>query len=124
MNAERFITADLKEYESRVLGAEEARIKREVELFQELRRRLAGEAPRLKKVARALGVLDVLAALAEVAAAAPVLPPPPGGRSRCWTSRPGRHPVIERLLPPGGFVPNDVALDPESQVLIVTGPNM
>ncbi len=123
VNAERFITPDLKEYESRVLGAQEARVKREFELFQELRRRLAAQAPRLKQVARALGILDVLTTLAEVAAlhqycrprltAQPVL-----------SLKAGRHPVLERLLPPGSFVPNDVALDPESQVLIVTGPNM
>ena len=123
VNAERFITPDLKEYESRVLGAQEARVKREFELFQELRRRLAAQAPRLKQVARALGILDVLTTLAQVAAdhqycrprltAEPVL-----------SLKAGRHPVLERLLPPGSFVPNDVALDPESQVLIVTGPNM
>jgi DNA mismatch repair protein MutS len=123
VNAERFITSDLKEYESRVLGAEEARVRREAELFQELRRRLAGEAPRLKKVARALGALDVLAALAEVAAlnqyCRPQLSAEPVLRLTA-----GRHPVIERLLPPGAFVPNDVALTPDSRVLIVTGPNM
>jgi len=123
VNAERFITAELKEYEARVLGAEEARLQREVELFQELRRVLGGAALRLKKVAAALARLDVLAALAEVAAlnrycrpqitAEPVL--------RLLGSR---HPVIERILPPGSFVPNDVALDGESQVIIVTGPNM
>ena len=123
VNAERFITSDLKEYESRVLGAEETRLRRELELFQELRRRLAAEAPRLKKVAGALGILDVLATLAEVAAlhqyCRPCLAPEPA-----LAIESGRHPVLERLLPPGAFVPNDVALDPESQVLIVTGPNM
>jgi len=123
VNAERFITSDLKEYESRVLGAEETRLRRELELFQELRRRLAAEAPRLKKVAGALGILDVLANLAEVAAlhqyCRPCLAPEPA-----LAIESGRHPVLERLLPPGAFVPNDVALDPESQVLIVTGPNM
>jgi len=73
VNAERFITADLKEYEAKVLGAEDARIKREMELFQELRRRLAGEAPRLKRVAQALARLDV-----GVCAAAP------GGWQATW----------------------------------------
>ena len=60
VNAERFITGDLKEYESRVLGAEEARLKRETALFQELRRQVRQETPRLKQVARALGILDVV----------------------------------------------------------------
>jgi DNA mismatch repair protein MutS len=123
VNAERFITEGLKEYESRVLNAEEARLKKETELFQELRRRLGEEAPRLKQVARALGILDVCASLGELAAlrrynrprivAEPVL-----------MIKQGRHPVIERLLPSGSFVPNDVAMDADSQVLIVTGPNM
>ncbi len=123
VNAERFITADLKEYESRVLGAEEARLKREYELFRDLRRRLAAEAPRLKKVARALGILDLLAGLAEVAALHQYCRPRMAADPEL-SIKGGRHPVIERLLPPGSFVPNDVALDPESQVLIVTGPNM
>ncbi len=123
VNAERFITADLKEFESRVLGAEEARLKREAELFIELRRRLGQEAPRLKQVARALGVLDVVAALAEVAALRQYHRPRMVAEPRL-SIRQGRHPVIERVLPAGSFVPNDIALDGDSQVLIVTGPNM
>ncbi|MCX5889344.1 MAG: DNA mismatch repair protein MutS [Deltaproteobacteria bacterium] len=123
VNAERFITADLKDYESRVLGAEEIRVKREAELFLELRRRLGQETPRLKQVARALGLLDVLSALAELAAlhryCRPHLVPEPR-----LTIKQGRHPVIERLLPAGAFVPNDLTLDSSAQVLIVTGPNM
>jgi DNA mismatch repair protein MutS len=123
VNAERFITADLKEYEARVLGAEEARLKRETELFQDLRRRLGEEAPRLKKVALALAKLDAWAALAEVAALAQYCRPRLVEDVRLNIIQ-GRHPVIERFLPAGGFVPNDVLLDEASQVLIVTGPNM
>lgn len=123
VNAERFITADLKEYETRVLHAEEARLKREVELFQDLRHRLGGEAPRLKKVAAALARLDVLAALAEVAALNRYCRPRVVAEPVLKLTQ-SRHPVIERTLAPGSFVPNDIALDEESQVLIVTGPNM
>jgi DNA mismatch repair protein MutS len=123
VNAERFITADLKEHESRVLGAEEARLKRETELFQELRRQLGEEAPRLKQVARALGILDVCAALAELAALHRYSRPRMAAEPVLMIKQ-GRHPVIERLLPAGSFVPNDVAMDGDSQVLIVTGPNM
>lgn len=123
VNAERFITAELKEYEARVLGAEEARLKREQELFQELRRRLAEEAPRLRKVARALARLDAWAALAEVAAVRRYCRPRIVADS-CLRLRQGRHPVIERLLPPGTFVPNDLELDANRRLLIVTGPNM
>jgi DNA mismatch repair protein MutS len=123
VNAERFITADLKEYESRVLGAEEARLKREMELFQELRRRLREEAPRLKQVARALGILDLIAALAQLAALHQYNRPRVVAEPRLMIKQ-GRHPVIERVLPAGSFVPNDIALEADSQVLIVTGPNM
>jgi DNA mismatch repair protein MutS len=123
VNAERFITAGLKEYESRVLGAEETRCKREAELFQALRRHLGGQSPRLKRVARALGTLDVFASLAETAAlhrySRPRVVPDPG-----LTITQGRHPVIERVLPAGTFIANDVCLEGNSQVLIVTGPNM
>jgi len=123
VNAERFITSDLKEYEARVLGAEDARLKREAELFQDLRRQLGREAPRLKKVAGALAFLDVAAALAQVAAGQRYCRPQVVAAPTLQIIR-GRHPVLERILPPGGFVPNDVALDEASQVLIVTGPNM
>jgi DNA mismatch repair protein MutS len=123
VNAERFITADLKEYEARVLGAEDARVKREQELFQELRRQLGGEAPRLKRVARALARLDVWAALAEVAAHYQYCRPEMVN-APVFQITAGRHPVIERILPSGGFVPNDVTLEDDQRVLIVTGPNM
>ena len=123
VNAERFITAAMKEHEARVLGAEEARIRRETELFTELRRTLGAQAPRLKRVAQALAGLDVLAALADVAAlhlyCRPRLVATPD-----LSLIQARHPVIERLLPAGAFVPNDVTLDEGAKVLIVTGPNM
>lgn len=123
VNAERFITADLKDYESRIVGAEEERTGRELALFQDLRRRVGQEIARLKQVARALGILDVLAALADNAAqqryCRPRLTPEP-----LLSIKQGRHPVVEQLLPAGAFVPNDIALDQEAQVVIVTGPNM
>ncbi len=123
VNAERFITADLKEHEARVLGAEDKRQELERELFVELRRQLGREAPRLQRVAAALALLDVLAALAAVAAlhhyCRPVLTAGPA-----LALRQLRHPVIEQILPPGEFVPNDVTLDRDNQVLIITGPNM
>ncbi len=123
VNAERFITGDLKEYESRVLGAEEARLKLETALFQELRRQVRQETIRLKQVARALGILDVAAALAELAALHQYNRPRVVAEPTLLI-RQGRHPVIERVLASGSFVPNDITLDADSQVLIVTGPNM
>ncbi len=123
VNAERFITAELKEYESRLLGAEEARKQLEITLFQELRRQLAQEAPRLQRVAAAVAGLDVLSALAETASLHRYTCPELTAQ-RGLAIRGGRHPVIERLLPPGSFVPNDVTLDDQATLLIVTGPNM
>ncbi len=123
VNAERFITADLKEYESRLLGAEEARKQLEIKLFKEVRQQLGQEAARLQKVAEALAALDVLAALAETASRYQYNRPRlQEGRGIDITQ--GRHPVIERVLPPGGFVPNDIALNDQATLMIVTGPNM
>lgn len=123
VNAERFITADLKEYESRVLGAEEARGRLECQLFKQIRQQVGAESRRLKQVAEAVATLDVLAALAEVASqyqyTCPRLQEHPG-----LSIRQGRHPVIEQHLPTGAFVPNDIVVDQNAQVLIITGPNM
>src|SRR5262249_10797437 len=121
--AERYVTTELKEYESRVLGAEERMIKLELELFMEIRAAVAAEAPALLRTARAVGALDALAGLAEVAAErGHVRPEIDGGRSLDIVE--GRHPVLEV----GGdrpFTPNDLRLDPEAeQVIILTGPNM
>jgi DNA mismatch repair protein MutS len=123
VNAERYITADLKDYEARVLGAQEVREQLETRLFKELRQQIGNEAPRLQKVAEAVAVLDVWAALAEVAAlhqySCPRLQDSPS-----LTIIQGRHPVIESILPSGTFVPNDLVLDDTARVLIITGPNM
>lgn len=123
VNAERFVTSELKDYEARLLGAEEARKRLELQLFQELRRQIGQEAPRLQKVAAALAALDVAAALAEVASrynyCEPVV-----HEGRGLEIHQGRHPVLEQVLPPGQFVPNDISLAADATLLIVTGPNM
>ncbi|MBW1917088.1 MAG: DNA mismatch repair protein MutS [Deltaproteobacteria bacterium] len=123
VNAERFITADLKEYESRVLGAEEARGQLEWQLFKEVRQQVGAQSRRVKMVAEAVATLDVLAALAEVASQYQYTCPCLQERASLCI-RQGRHPVIERHLPAGGFVPNDIIVDDRAQVLIITGPNM
>jgi DNA mismatch repair protein MutS len=123
-NAERYITPDLKEYEEKVLTAEEKIFEREYELFVALRERVAEQTPRLLQTAEVLAALDVLAALANLAAARqytrPELTEDP-----VIEIRDGRHPVLDQLLPPGTFVPNDAQLSPDAGlVLLVTGPNM
>lgn len=120
---ERFVTPALKEYEERVLGADERILEREVELFEVLRRRVAAEAPRVLESARALATFDVLAALAQ-AATVNNYTKPHFHEGDDLQILDGRHPVVERRTR-HPFVPNDAVLDAtERQVVIVTGPNM
>ena len=123
-NAERFVTPELKEYESRVLGAEERILALEQELFGELRGRAVAEAGRIQRAAEVVGRADVLACFAEVASRNRYCRPTvtDGDEIRI---RAGRHPVVELTLRDERFVPNDAALDcSENQLLIITGPNM
>ena len=120
---ERFITPALKEYEEKVLGADERIVEREIEIFEELRRRVAGEATRIQETARALAALDVVAGLAETAAVSNYVKPQVHESDEIAIVD-GRHPVVERRTS-GGFVPNDTTLDgTASQLVILTGPNM
>src|SRR6185369_9132496 len=106
---ERYITPALKEYEEKVLGADERIIEREVEIFDALRGRVGAEAPRIQDTARALAALDVLAALAETAALQNYTKPQVHGGDELIATD-ARHPVVERHVV-DAFVPNDVALD-------------
>ena len=120
---ERFITPALKEYEEKVLGADERIVEREVEIFEALRGRVAAEAPRIQDTARGLASLDVLAALAETAAVHNYTKPLMHAGDE-MSAVDARHPVVERHVP-DAFVPNDVMLDASAQQLIIlTGPNM
>jgi DNA mismatch repair protein MutS len=120
---ERFVTPDLKEYEEKVLGADERILEREIELFEALRKQVAEQAPRIQDTARALAALDVLAALAETAALCNYIKPHVHEGDDIWVVD-GRHPVVERHCP-DPFVPNDIALNNTTQQLVIlTGPNM
>jgi DNA mismatch repair protein MutS len=120
---ERFITPALKEYEEKVLGADERIVEREVEIFEALRARVGAEAPRIQDTARGLASLDVLAALAETAALHNYTKPLMHAGDE-MSAVDARHPVVERHVP-DAFVPNDVTLDAtEQQLIILTGPNM
>ena len=123
-NAERFITPELKEYEELILGAAEKRAALEYDLFLDLRQQVLGELPELKKLAEILAMLDVYAGLAETAVENHYIRPEIDEGKRIMI-REGRHPVVERMLPPGRFVPNDTLLDQNTHRLqIITGPNM
>ncbi len=123
-NAERFITPELKEYEEKVLGAEEKIIELEKELFGEIRGRVARESDRVRHTAHLVAQLDVFSSLAEVADKYNYVRPEVDS-SGILDIKESRHPVVERMDLEERFVPNDVKLDlEENQFLIITGPNM
>lgn len=124
-NAERYITPELKEYEEKVLHAEEKMLALESELFTSLRMTIAGHAETIQRNAQLVAILDCLASLAEVAVEQRYVRPGIDESTRIEIVQ-GRHPVIEKLLPPGeSYTPNDTTLsNEEHQILIITGPNM
>jgi DNA mismatch repair protein MutS len=124
-NAERFITPELKEYEEKILHAEEKILALETQLFNELRLTIAEHAEAIQHNARLIAMLDCFASLADVAYEYKYVCPEVND-SNVVNIVEGRHPVIEQLLPPGEqYTPNDVQLDTEeNQILIITGPNM
>ena len=125
VNAERYITEELKEYEEKILGAEERLVALEQAIFHELRDAVASHVDRVQANARLLAVADVLSTLAEVAHANRYTRPLMHDGLDLEIED-GRHPVVEAHLPPGQpFVPNSVRLSAEAeQILIITGPNM
>ena len=120
---ERYVTPALKEYEEKILTAAERIETRERELFETLRIEVGREIGRMQCAARIVAELDVLAALADVAAregyARPVIT---DGFDLEITA--GRHPVVERMMPRDKFIPNDVSLVGDARLVILTGPNM
>ena len=123
VNAERFITPEMKEYETLVLNAEERIRELELRLFKETCVGIAKSASKLLQTARSLAVLDVLSSLAETAAL--------GGYTRPVVHEgneleihEGRHPVVEQLLHGGRYIPNDVIFENGEIVRVITGPNM
>ncbi len=123
VNAERYITAELKEYESIVLNAQQQLVEIEREAFRRICEELASYAMRLRCTARTLARVDVFAALAEVAVRGRYTRPTLTQNTSLQISG-GRHPVVEQVLEEA-FVPNDIRMDTESQqLLIITGPNM
>ena len=124
VNAERFYTVELKEYEEKVLTAQDKQSELESQLFEDLRDTVAAEARALSLTAGGVAELDALLSLAHVSKEHDYVRPSVD-YSGTLDIKEGRHPVVERLLPAKRYVPNDVRLDVESsQVMIVTGPNM
>jgi DNA mismatch repair protein MutS len=122
-NAERFITPDLKEWESKVLGAEEKIVDLEYDIFGGVRQQVAAQSGRLLQTAKALAELDVLACFAEVAVRHHYVRPEVNDGDAI-VIKAGRHPVVETTQTEP-FVPNDAKVNcAEEQVLVITGPNM
>ena len=121
--AERYVTPELKVYEAKVLGAEEEIARLEERQFAELRDTVGAAIRRVQDTAARVAAADTLASLAEVAAR--------NGYTRpeildgfALEIEAGRHPVVERVMPREAFIPNDIRLDADHQIMIVTGPNM
>ncbi|MGB9886362.1 MAG: DNA mismatch repair protein MutS, partial [Moorellales bacterium] len=124
VNAERFVTPELAQYEELILEAEEKLVALEQQLFAELRREVVRAAARIQKTAGIVAVWDCLQALAEAAGRYGYVRPEVDDSSHL-VIRQGRHPVVERYLPPGEFVSNDTFMDGvEQRLVILTGPNM
>jgi len=121
--AERYVTPELKEYEAKVLGAEERIAARETEVMTALRGRVADAIARVQATATVLAQLDVWAGLAEVAERERYVRPVVTGDFTLHLED-SRHPVVERMMPREAFIPNDVRLDEAGRIILLTGPNM
>ena len=121
--AERYVTPQLKEYEAKVLGAEERIAVREAELVDALRRRVSDAIGRVQATATLLAQLDVWASLAEVAERERYVRPTVTADVTLHLEG-SRHPVVERMMPREAFIPNDVRLDEAGRIIVLTGPNM
>ena len=123
-NAERFITADLKELEDIILGAEDKLVALEYEIFRDIRDKIAGEVQRIQKTAKAVAGIDVFSALALVAEHGNYCRPSLNEKGVIDIKN-GRHPVVEKLINNDMFIANDTYLDNKKQrISIITGPNM
>ena len=123
VNAERYITPELKEYESLILNAEERQLELERQIYQQLLAEIRAAAPRLLQAAHRLAEIDVLTTLAEVAAVQRYVRPTLADDGVIDIAA-GRHPVVERNLRDSVFQPNDAHLSPDEAILLITGPNM
>ena len=124
VNAERYITPELKDWEAKILGADERAKDLERDLFAALREKVAEWVEPVQRTALSVATVDVLSTLAEVASANDYARPCVDEGVQIDIAE-GRHPAVEQLLPGGQFVPNDLTMDGASdQILLITGPNM
>ncbi|MGN0940740.1 MAG: DNA mismatch repair protein MutS [Selenomonadaceae bacterium] len=123
-NAERFITPELKEFETKILGAQEKIVNLEYSLFTEVREAIVKELTRVQKTAHEIALVDVLRSMAEAASQYGYTRPRMRSNGEIKI-RDGRHPLVERILKTELFVPNDTDLNhADSEIMLITGPNM
>ena len=123
-NCERYMTPELKEIEQKIVGAQEQSVRLELQLFTEIREKIAGEIKRIQSTATALKTLDAILSLAKVAVNNHYVRPAINEEG-VLDIVDGRHPVVEQTMQEGGFVPNDAHMNQDGQrMLIITGPNM
>lgn len=123
-NSERYITPELREIEQKIVGAQEQSVRLELQLFTEIREKIAGEIVRIQHTAQGLKTLDALLSLAKVAVGNHYVRPEITQDGSMEIIE-GRHPVVEQTMQEGGFVPNDAVMDQDqARMLIITGPNM
>ena len=123
-NCERYMTPELKEIETKIVGAQEQSVRLELQLFTEIREQIAGEIGRIQKTAMALKTLDALLSLARIAVSNHYVRPQINEEGVLEIVE-GRHPVVEQSMDEGGFVPNDTHMNADGQrMCIITGPNM
>jgi len=124
VSAERYITEELKDFETKILGAQEKIVQIEYNLFQDVRETIKKALTRVQQTARAIAVLDVLMSLAEAAASYDYVRPRMTNDGEIHI-RDGRHPLVERILTRDLFVPNDTDLTHrDCEIMLITGPNM
>lgn len=123
VNGERYITEELKEKEALILNADERRMRLEYDLFVDIRKKVQDKTQLIQRLANNLAVIDVIASLAEVSSSNNFIRPKFNFERRINIIE-GRHPVIEKVLKEKFYVANDVNLDSNTDVLLITGPNM
>ena len=123
-NSERFITPELKEMESTILGAEEKSQALEYQLFTDIREQVKLEIERIQKLARLLAQIDVIQSFAQVSEDYHYTRPAFHENNQDVYIKDGRHPVVEQVMESQEYVPNDVYLEDETDILLITGPNM
>ncbi|UOY93591.1 DNA mismatch repair protein MutS [Ectobacillus sp. JY-23] len=122
-NAERFVTQELKEKEALILGAEEKIVQLEYDLFVELREQVKAYIPKLQHLAKIVSELDVLQSFATVSEEEQFVKPQLSAKREIFI-KDGRHPVVEKVLNTKTYVPNDVWMPQETDMFLITGPNM